>query len=129
MLMSSPVVPLLVMTPGVSWHSDGALSRAQPGELKHGFGVMPGSLKVSNRTDVSSTPHWLSLFRGPFSAIPLPVGVETIASVKSPAQLVPFGFQNCGLASDVWPASLSSCPSAAWTPWDGMRAVAADREP
>src|SRR5260370_24198615 len=126
MLMSSPVVPLLVMTPGVSWHSDGALSRAQPGELKHGFGVIPGSLKVSNRTDVSSTPHWLSLFRGPFSAIPLPAGVDTIASVKSPAQLVPFRFWNCGLARLVVPGDEYSCSSGGFSSLESRLPLASD---
>src|SRR4051812_38394360 len=84
-------------------HADGADSRRQPGELKHGLGVMFGSRKRSNLTDVNSTPQ---LPAPPWCFMPNP-GAATTATLRCPAQPVPFMSQNCGLAVELVPGELA----------------------
>ena len=83
---------LLTSSVPAETHADGALSRRHPGDPKHGFGPMVGSMNLSQRTDVSSMPQFpapLLCFRPSAPGRPL-----VTVTLKSPAQLVPFMFQN-----------------------------------
>src|SRR6266702_450813 len=80
-------------------HADGADSRRQPGELKHGLGAMLGSMNRSNLTEVSSRPQ---LPPPPWCFMPNE-GAAVAARLKCPAQPVPFMSQNCGLAVELVP--------------------------
>src|ERR1700693_640241 len=83
-------------------HADGALSRRHPGTAKHGFGATVGSTNWSYRTEVSSTPH---VPAPPWCLMPCPAPTVTTLRLKSPAQLVAFWSQNCGLATAVVPGA------------------------
>src|SRR5512142_3208540 len=100
---------------GGRWHSEGALSRRQPGVARQEAGVMVGSRNWSLRTEVSSTPQ--RLLRPLVSVTPewQPAGLEGLRLVhvgprvmvwpapldteKCPVQLAPFWSQNCGSAT------------------------------
>ena len=98
----------LVSSVATSWHSDGALSRRQPGERLHVPKV--GSRNVSHLTEVSSTPQVLAALI-PLCLIPPAPATILTASEKWPAQLVPFKFQNwipARLVVPPWPYAPSS---------------------
>src|SRR5438309_11448583 len=108
----------------IDWHSDGALSRRQPGAMRHGSGPMVGSRKVSQRTEVTSTPHAPVV---PKCFKPWPPGSPlTTANVKWPAQLVPFWFQNWMPARLVVATDEYSSSSGAFNSLESMLPVASD---
>ena len=106
------------------WHADGALSRRQPGDAKHGLGPMAGSMKVSQRTEVSSMPQLpapLLCFRPKAPGMPL-----VTVRVKFPAQLVPFMFQNWIPAPLVVPGEPYACSLGAFSSLESRLPVASD---
>src|SRR5207237_6513969 len=97
-----------------------------PAPAKHGLGPMVGSMKLSHLTEVSSTPH------GPLPPLcfsPLGPSPEITLTVKCPAQLVPFMFQNCRGAVLVVPGRDSSCSSGAFSSFDSRLPLASDEYP
>src|SRR5437870_427294 len=112
---------------GVSWHSDGELSRRQPAAAEHAVEMLVSGNR-SKRTDVTSTPHLLLRLRVSDTPVWQPAGATGDRSVqggasrmvcptalfvtlKWPAQFTPFMSQNCGLATFVVPGADHSCSS------------------
>src|SRR5712692_9384388 len=95
---------LLMSAVPAETHADGPLSRRHPGDAKHGSGPMVGSANVSQRTEVSSMPQFpapLLCFRPSAPGRPL-----VTVTLKSPAQLVLFMFQNSRLETLVVPGAV-----------------------
>src|SRR5207244_7509348 len=120
MLTSMPW--LLASAVLTGWHDDGALSRRQPGAPRQGSGRIVGSLKVSQRTEVSSTPQPPL---PPWCLIPKP-GAGVAATLKWPAHPVPFMFQNCGLTTAVVPGAATLSSSGAFNSLESRLPVASD---
>src|SRR5712671_3020840 len=108
-----------------AWHEDGALSRRHPGEPRHGSGRIVGSLKVSQRTEVSSTPQ---LPLPPWCLMPKP-GAGVAATLKWPAQPVLFMSQNCGFATADVPTAAVLSSSGAFSSLESKLPVASDWYP
>src|SRR2546422_6256361 len=105
-----------------SLHADGALSRRQPGEAKHGFGPMWGSMNWSYLTEVNSTPQ---LPEPPWCFMPK-VGAATATTLKEPAQPTLFMFQNCLAAIAVVPGAVALSSSGALSSLESRLPLASD---
>src|SRR5713101_538625 len=147
MLMLMPMLEGECMPPttglGVSWHSDGALSRRQPGAARQGLGAIVESRNRSSRTEVTSTPHLLFLLRVSVTPEWQPAGVcgersvqagprvivwpaAAFVTLKCPAQFAPFMSQNCGFATDVLAGAAQFSSSGAFSSLDSRLPVASD---
>ena len=114
---------LMSFVPAV-WHSDGALSRRQPGDAKHGSGPIVGSANVSQRTAVSSTPQLpapLLCFRPCAPGSPF-----VTVRLKWPLQDAPFWSQNAIPAGLVVPGAEYSCSAGGFSSLERRLPVASD---